>query len=60
VQVLHGNAALKLAVPMWHASQNIGTADMITVFCAIGAVVILAYAAFVLAYLRRLPEPEDR
>jgi hypothetical protein len=33
---------------------------MVTIFCAIGAVVILAYAALVLAYLRRLPEPEDR
>jgi len=32
---------------------------MITVFCAIGAVVTLAYCAAVLTYLRRLPEQQD-
>jgi hypothetical protein len=57
--VRHGNAALKLAVPMWHASQSIGTADMIIIACAIGAIVILGYCAVVLTYLRRLPEQQD-
>jgi hypothetical protein len=32
---------------------------MINLACAIAAIVTLGYAAVVLAYLRRLPEPED-
>jgi len=33
---------------------------MINLACAIAAIVTLSYAAVVLTYLRRLPEPEDR
>jgi hypothetical protein len=32
---------------------------VITLACAIGAIVILGYCAAVLMYLRRLPEPQD-
>ena len=55
----HSNPVLKLAVPNLNASQSIGTADMIILACAIGAVVILGYCAVVLTYLRRLPEHQD-
>jgi hypothetical protein len=57
--VRHSNPVLKLAVPNLNASQSIGTADMIILACAIGAVVILGYCAVVLTYLRRLPEHQD-
>jgi hypothetical protein len=33
---------------------------MITLACAIAAIVTLGYTAVVLTYLRRLPESEDR
>jgi len=32
---------------------------VITIACAIGAIVLLGYSAAVLSYLRRLPEPQD-
>jgi hypothetical protein len=32
---------------------------VITLACAIGAMVLLGYSAVVLSYLRRLPEPKD-
>ena len=32
---------------------------MITLACAIGAIVTLGYCAVVFSYLRRLPEPQD-
>lgn len=32
---------------------------MITIACAIAAVVLLGYSAAVLSYLRRLPERQD-
>jgi hypothetical protein len=57
--VRQSNSALEEAVQTWHASQSIGTADMIMLACAIGAVVILGYCAVVLTYLRRLPEHRD-
>jgi hypothetical protein len=41
-------------------SQTAGTAEMvITLACATGSIFILGYAAVVLNYLRRLPEPQE-
>jgi hypothetical protein len=41
-------------------SQTAGTAEMVITFaCAAGSIFILGYAAVVLNYLRRLPEPQE-
>jgi hypothetical protein len=52
-------AALGAAVQKWHKVKTAGPSDMITLACAIGAIIILGYSVAVLTFLRRLPERQD-